>query len=94
MIEPAAELDRERLAPEYRERPTCCRYDEETMVENVKPMPTDQGDILFWEAVHEAYSAAESRESKEEREIWDDAVAVWVARPLIGRHRGDAESGL
>ncbi len=45
------------------------------MVENVKPKPIDQGDIFFWETVHEAYSAEESWELREERGIWGGAVA-------------------
>lgn len=29
---------------------------------------------LFWTAVHDAYSAVESPEAREEREIWDTTV--------------------
>jgi predicted DNA-binding protein len=32
-------------------------------------------DRLFWTELHEAYAAGESAELKEEREIWDTAVA-------------------
>ena len=45
------------------------------MVETSNQCQSITGDPLFWEAVHEAYSAGESRELKEEREIWDGAVA-------------------